>query len=89
MATGNIFLHVTIGLACALGSGGCAPTLQWVKPGVEQTYEDQQKAACALQAETSYISSEELPEARASRIGHWTDLCMRANGWHQQEVESK
>lgn len=87
MATGKIFLNVTIGLACALG--GCAPTLQWVKPGVEQTDEDQQKAACALQAETTYISSEELPEARASRIDHWTNLCMRANGWRQQEVASK
>ncbi len=89
MATGKMFLNVTISLVCSLGLGGCSPTLQWVKPGVEQTYEDQQKAACALQAETTYISSEELPEARASRIENWTNLCMRANGWLQQEVDSK
>jgi hypothetical protein len=89
MATGRNLLLVTLSLAYSLAGAGCAPTLQWVKPGVEQANEDPQKASCTLQAETTYISSEEPPEARASRIARWTSLCMRANGWHQQAVESQ
>ena len=64
----------------------CTPTFQWVKPETEPGIASQQEAACTLQAETTYISSEEAAEARASRIAHWTSLCMRANGYRRQEV---
>lgn len=77
------------GLAYALLYGGCTPTLAWVKTGSEPGSAEQQQAACTLQAETSYIWSEESAEARTSRVARWTSLCMRANGWHQQEVAAQ
>ena len=81
---------LVLGLGIATGVpmllGGCTPTLQWVKPGAEPGSSDQQQASCALQAETSYMSSEESVEARTSRIARWTSLCMRASGFRQQEV---
>lgn len=73
----------------ALLCGGCTPNLAWVKTGMEPGSADQQQAACTLQAETTYISSEESAEARSGRVARWTSLCMRANGWHQQEVAAQ
>ena len=77
---------VSLGFVCPILNSGCTVTQQWVKAGAEPGYADQQQAACTLQSETSYMSSEESEEARASRIARWVSLCMRANGWRQQEV---
>lgn len=75
-----------LGVVCPIFMSSCTPTLTWVKPGAEPGSADQQQATCALQAETSYINSDESAEARAARIAKWTSLCMRASGFKQQEV---
>ena len=76
-----------LGFVYPLFISGCSPTLQWVRTEAETGGSDQQQAACALQAEQSYLSSEESAEARASRLARWTSLCMKASGFKQQEVE--
>lgn len=64
---------------------GCAPNLVWVHPSLDRSASDQQLAACRLQAEQSFYSSEESSEDRSARLSRWTALCMKANGWHQEE----
>ena len=87
MSSVRAFLRLfVLGFVYPILISGCTPTLQWVKPDAEPGLADQQQAACALQAETGYMSSEESAEARASRIARWTSLCMRASGFRQQEV---
>ncbi len=71
-------------LGLLLATSGCAQPLAWVRAGADAGQTDQQLAACTLQAEQAAYSSEESSEARVARSTRWTNLCMRANGWHQE-----
>jgi hypothetical protein len=79
------FRTFLFGCVVASFGQGCAPNLIWVQPGLDRSAAGQQLAACRLQAEQSFYSSEEDSEARSSRLSRWTDLCMKANGWRQEE----
>jgi hypothetical protein len=74
------------GCLLAVALIGCGPTLVWVRPGAEPGQSDQQLAACTLQSEQTFYSTDEGSDSRDARTGRWTKLCMRANGWRQQEV---
>jgi hypothetical protein len=85
--TYQVLLH-SLGLTILLVIGGCSSVGPWVKPGAEPGQVDQQLAVCTLVAESVRYDSDEPSEARKSRIAHFVSLCMRANGWHQQDPES-
>ncbi|PSM32075.1 hypothetical protein BVG81_002045 [Haliangium sp. UPWRP_2] len=68
-----------------LAGMGCAPNLVWVHASLERSASEPQLAACKLQAEQAFFYSEESSEDRNARITRWTSLCMKANGWRQEE----
>lgn len=72
--------RLAIGMVLSLGA--CAePVKVWVAPPNSAQTEEQLRAGCQLQAERAFYSSDESSEARATRIAHQTDLCMKAEGW--------
>ena len=83
--TSTLFQTILFGSVLASFGQGCAPNLVWVQTGLDRSVAVQQLAACRLQAEQSFYSSEEGSEERSARLSRWTDLCMKANGWRQEE----
>lgn len=81
----TFFQTILLGCVFASFGQGCAPNLVWVQTGLDRSAAAQQLAACRLQAEQSFYSSEEGSEERSARLSRWTELCMKANGWHQEE----
>lgn len=66
---------------------GCGAAYTWVKPGADPGEKDQQLAACQLEAEKQSAALQDSKEVREARVPHWTELCMRSNGWQKTEAQ--
>lgn len=79
-----------LALFACVGSGCTETKKEWIKDGIPKDVVKRQLALCQYKAELDAGSAVGLAgEAKASRkdqVGRYTDLCMKANGFKEEEI---